>query len=39
MPVVRALDEIERLPGFTPEHVEWRTTRRPRAWPSIRCLA
>lgn len=23
MPVVRALDEIERLPGFAPQHVEW----------------
>lgn len=23
MPVVGALDEIERLPGFAPEHVEW----------------
>lgn len=23
MPVVRALNEIERLPGFAPEHVEW----------------
>lgn len=23
MPVVRALDDIEQLPGFAPEHVEW----------------
>lgn len=23
MPVIRALDEIEQLPGFAPGHVEW----------------